>query len=86
MELNAAQESNGISEKAVVPVVDDKKKSIQVSKKTKQKQPEIALVVTADQIKLAEEAADKFLKELDLEEESNKKKNNNNKGNNKKKK
>jgi hypothetical protein len=60
---------------------------MQVSKKTKQKQPEIALVVTADQIKLAEEAADKLLKELDLEEESNKKKNNNNnKGNNKKKK
>jgi glycosyltransferase involved in cell wall biosynthesis len=86
MEFKASQEANGITEKAVEPVVDDKKKSIQVSKKTKQKQPEIALVVTADQIKLAQEAADKFLKELDLEEESNKKKNNNNKGNNKKKK
>jgi glycosyltransferase involved in cell wall biosynthesis len=88
MEFKAAQEANGISEKAVESLVDDKKKSIQVSKKTKQKQPEIALVVTADQIKLAQEAADKFLKELDLEEESNKKKNNNNnnKGNNKKKK
>jgi glycosyltransferase involved in cell wall biosynthesis len=84
MEFKAVQEANGISENAVEPVVDDKKKSIQVSKKTKQKQPEIALVVTADQIKLAQEAADKFLKELDLEEESNKKKNNNNKGNNKK--
>ena len=85
MGFKASQEANGISEKDVEPVVDDKKKSIQVSKKTKQKQPEIALVVTADQIKLAEEAADKLLKELDLEEESNKKKNNN-KGNNKKKK
>uniref|UniRef100_A0A6C0E5A1 Glycosyltransferase 2-like domain-containing protein n=1 Tax=viral metagenome TaxID=1070528 RepID=A0A6C0E5A1_9ZZZZ len=77
MQQQALQRSSDIENKKSdihEPVVE--KKTIQVSKKQKQKQQETPVVVTADQIKLAEDAADKLLKELDLEEETKKKKNN----------
>ena len=85
MEQHALQKANGLeNNKPDIVKLIDEKKVINNTKKDKQKQKETPLVVTADQIKLAEEAAEKLLKELDLEEESNKKKNNN-KSNKKKK-
>lgn len=77
MQQQALQKNSELeNDKIYLPEPVVEKKTIQVSKKQKQKQQETPIVVTADQIKLAEDAADKLLKELDLEEETKKKKNN----------
>ena len=85
MAQQALQKENGLLDDTkrenIEPVIDKSKDSNK--KKKKQNQPEIPPVVTAEQIKSAEDAADKFLKELDIEEDKNKQ-NNNNKKNNKK--
>lgn len=86
MAQQALQKQNGLLDDTkrenIEPVIDKSKDSNK--KKKKQNQPEMPPVVTAEQIKSAEDAADKFLKELDIEEDKNKQ--NNNKKNKKNKK
>jgi soluble cytochrome b562 len=74
MQQQALQKANGLENNQtefVEPVVE---KKVVLSKKQKQKLQETPIVVTADQVKMAEEAANNLLKELDLEEENKSKK------------
>ena len=85
MAQQALQKQNGLLDDTkrenIEPVIDKSKDSNK--KKKKQNQPEMPPVVTAEQIKSAEDAADKFLKELDIEEDKNKQNNKKNKKNKK---